>query len=328
MRRFARGALLVSLLALALPAGAAASASSPPAQARGHIRLSLSGAFWVSSRNVTVPGRRLTVEGVATPYVPGQVVAVKIRIGRRLIESGVYRLKPSRRKTFGRFTMPVWSPSSGNLSINVVHAATPRLARVEARTQNVDVVVPAAGPGSTGTFVSLIQSRLAALHYAVPLDGVYDELTQNAILAYRKVRGFARIFTLDGSVISGLLNGIGTFQVRYPGQGRHVEADLTDQTLALINGSQVFRIYPISSGKPSTPTVLGTYHVYSKVPGYLPDGMYYSNFWYRGYAIHGYDPSPTYPASHGCLRLPIDEAIGAYNWIQLGTTVDVYYGAN
>jgi lipoprotein-anchoring transpeptidase ErfK/SrfK len=48
-----------------------------------------------------------------------------------------------------------------------------------------------------------------------------------------------------------------------------------------------------------------------KTPGYLPDGMYYSNFFHTGYAIHGYDPSPTYPASHGCLRLPIDDAINA-----------------
>jgi lipoprotein-anchoring transpeptidase ErfK/SrfK len=125
-----------------------------------------------------------------------------------------------------------------------------------------------------------------------------------------------------------LFAGVGTFPVRYPRQGKHVEADLTDQVLALINGSKVFRIYPVSSGKPSTPTVLGTYQVYMKTPGYLPDGMYYSNFFHTGYAIHGYDPSPTYPASHGCLRLPIDDAISAYQWIQIGTPVDVYYGAN
>ena len=161
----------------------------------------------------------------------------------------------------------------------------------------------------------------------MPRNGVYDELTQNAVLAYRKVRGWVRIFTLDSGVIRGLLDGVGTFQIRYPKQGRHVEADLTDQTLALINGSKVFAIYPISSGKPSTPTVLGTYHVYLRTPGYLPDGMYYSSFFTGGYAIHGYDPSPTYPASHGCLRLPIDDAIQVYNWVTYGTPVDVYYGA-
>jgi lipoprotein-anchoring transpeptidase ErfK/SrfK len=268
------------------------------------------------------------VNGVATPYVPGQVVVVKIRKGRRLVKSGIYRLKPAHNRTRGTFSIRFSSRSAGNLTITAVHKATPQLAHAAAATENVDVVVPAAGPGSTGTFVALMQSRLAALHYAVPQNGVYDQLTENAVLAYRKVRGWARIFTLDGSVIGGLLDGVGTFQVRYPKQGSHVEANLTDQTLALINGSKVYEIYPISSGKPSTPTVLGTYHVYMRTPGYLPDGMYYSSFFTGGYAIHGYDPSPTYPASHGCLRLPIDDAISVFNWIHYGMPVDVYYGAN
>jgi lipoprotein-anchoring transpeptidase ErfK/SrfK len=84
-------------------------------------------------------------------------------------------------------------------------------------------------------------------------------------------------------------------------------------------------IYPISSGKPSTPTILGNFQVYSKVPGYLPDGMYFSNFFIRGYAIHGYNPAPDYPASHGCMRLPIVDALSVFNWLAIGNWVDVYY---
>jgi lipoprotein-anchoring transpeptidase ErfK/SrfK len=87
----------------------------------------------------------------------------------------------------------------------------------------------------------------------------------------------------------------------------------------------VYRIYPISSGKPSTPTILGDFHVYSKVPGYLPDGMYFSNFFISGYAIHGYNPAPDYPASHGCMRVPIVDATSIYGWLQIGNWVDVYY---
>ncbi|MDQ6778853.1 MAG: L,D-transpeptidase [Actinomycetota bacterium] len=340
MQRIARGVFVALLLALLMPWTASAAGTTtttpttpttptttpPPVTppARGTLRLDVEGVFRLNHRNVTVSGRPLSVKGVARPYVPGQVVVVKIRLGRRLVKSGTYRLKPLRHRTEGTFSISLSSRAVGNLSINAVHAATPRLAHSAATTQIVDVIVPAAGPGSTGTFVSLIQLRLAALHFAVPQNGVYDTLTQNAILAYRKVRGFARIFTLDSGVISGLLTGIGTFQVRYPHQGSHVEANLTDQTLALINGSKVYQIYPISSGKPSTPTVLGTYHVYLRTPGYLPDGMYFSSFFTGGYAIHGYDPSPVYPASHGCLRLPIDDAISVYNWIHMGMPVDVY----
>jgi peptidoglycan hydrolase-like protein with peptidoglycan-binding domain len=300
----------------------------PPVLVAGQLRTNVTGVFAVNSRSVTVTGRAMWANVVATPYVAGQVVTVHVWNGRRLIKSQTVALRPSRGGDYGHFSVRFTSGSAGHLNITALHVATPEQARLVAAPKKVDVVVPAAGPGSRGMFVALIQSRLAALHFAVPQDGVYDELTQNAVLAYRKLRGFGRIFTLDGPVIHGLLRGIGAFPVRFPGQGKHVESDLTDQVLALINGSKVFRIYPISSGKPSTPTVLGNYRVYLKTPGYLPDGMYYSNFFYSGYAIHGYDPSPTYPASHGCLRLPIDDAINVYNWVQIGTPVDVYYGAN
>jgi lipoprotein-anchoring transpeptidase ErfK/SrfK len=103
-----------------------------------------------------------------------------------------------------------------------------------------------------------------------------------------------------------------------------VEGDLSAQLLALIDHGRVQVIYPISSGKPSTPTILGRYRVYERVPGYLPDGMYYSDFFIRGYAVHGYDPAPDFPASHGCLRLPISDAISAFDWLALGDIVDVY----
>ncbi|HWC87263.1 MAG TPA: L,D-transpeptidase [Solirubrobacteraceae bacterium] len=350
MARIARGAFALTLLTLLAPVRASAAAApadttpttpppvtttpatpvppAVPAPVDGHLRVALDRVFAVHRQDVTVTGQVLHINGVATPYVPGQVITVEVRRGRRLLKSETLRLRPSASGGDGRFSMRFSSPASGRLSITAVHAATAQQMRFAAAAKKLDVVVPRAGPGARGLFVSLIQSRLAALHYAVPRDGVYDQLTASAVLAYRKVRGWNRIYSLDSGVVRGLLEGSGTFQVRYPNQGRHVEADLTDQTLALINGSKVYAIYPISSGKPSTPTILGTYHVYERTPGYLPDGMYFSSFFIRGYAIHGYDPAPTYPASHGCLRLPIGDAIAVYNWIQYGTTVDVYYGAN
>ena len=53
--------------------------------------------------------------------------------------------------------------------------------------------------------------------------------------------------------------------------------------------------------------------------------MYYSDFFTGGYAIHGYDPAPDYPASHGCMRVPIVDAISIYDWLQIGNGVDWYY---
>ena len=52
--------------------------------------------------------------------------------------------------------------------------------------------------------------------------------------------------------------------------------------------------------------------------------MFESNYFIRGYAIHGYAEVPTYAASHGCLRVPIPDAPAIYAWVRMGTPVDVY----
>ncbi len=89
-------------------------------------------------------------------------------------------------------------------------------------------------------------------------------------------------------------------------------------------GGRVRTIYTMSSGKPSTPTVIGRFRVYEKTPGENSEGMVDSNYFIRGYAIHGYAEVPTYAASHGCLRVPIPDAPAIYAWVQTGTPVDVY----
>jgi lipoprotein-anchoring transpeptidase ErfK/SrfK len=96
--------------------------------------------------------------------------------------------------------------------------------------------------------------------------------------------------------------------------------------LALIDaGGVVARLYPVSSGKPSTPTALGSFSVYRKDFGTNAVGMVDSNYFNGGDAIHGYAEVPTYAASHGCLRVPIPDAPDIYSWVQFGTPVDVYY---
>ena len=153
---------------------------------------------------------------------------------------------------------------------------------------------------------------------------VYDQGTELAIDAYHRLMHWGTYKTIDSRTITYLLNGWGEFKVRYPNHGRHAEGKLSIQLLALIDGSKVDMIFPISSGKPSTPTILGDFHVYSRDPTLAPDGMYYSDYFIRGYAIHGYNPAPDYPASHGCMRLPMVDAIRAYHWLDFGDWVDVY----
>ena len=293
----------------------------PPVKAA--VTLHLPDAFVVHRQVVTVPGRRLYVSGVVRPYVPGQWVSVDSYLGRRLIKSDRLRVKPARNLRFGRFSEKLSSPRAGLVVIKVTHQRTAAMGGFYGQ-RAIAALNKNSHFGSRGPFVALMQQRLAALHVYLPQSGVYDQQTGLALDAYHRLLGWGVSQSLDGRTISALLDGLGAFKVRYPHDGTHVEGNLGKQLLALIYGSKVYRIYPISSGKPSTPTVLGHFHVYQRTPGYLPDGMYFSSFFYGGYAIHGYNPAPDYPASHGCMRLPIIDAISVYDWLNYGDVVDVY----
>ncbi len=324
------GCCLAVLIALAaaVPASAAAAApataTAPAAPVKTSLRLYLPDAFFLHHQALMVTGRTLHVDGVVLPYVPGQWVTVRAAIGRHVIKTDRLRVKPAPSGRYGRFTESLTSNSTGTVAVSVKHAATPQVQSFSAERRYA-LLSTNAGFGSTGRLVQLVQQRLAALHFYIPQTGVYDAGTGWALDAYHRLLGWGTSQALDHRTLIWLLNGWGAFKVRYPNHGKHVEGNLSRQVLALIYGSRVYRIYPISSGKPSTPTILGNFRVYSKVPGYLPDGMYYSNFFYGGYAVHGYDPAPDYPASHGCMRLPIADAISVYDWLNIGDRVDTYY---
>ena len=281
-------------------------------------------AFYVHRQPVTVPGRLLHVTGIVHPYVPGQCVTIKSFLGRRLIKTDKLRIKPSPKGTYGQFTERVRSDGVGTVSVQVTHQRTAQMLGFKS-TRSFDVLDENVGFGSTGPFVNLVQQRLQALHIFIPQTGVYDSWTGWAVDAYHRLLRSGTSQSLDGRTISYLLNGWGEFKIRFPQNGHHAEGNLGLQLLALADGANVQYIFPISSGKPSTPTVLGNFRIYQRTPGYLPDGMYYSSFFIGGYAIHGYNPAPDYPASHGCMRLPIQDAIFVYNWLTFNDWVDTYY---
>ncbi len=113
--------------------------------------------------------------------------------------------------------------------------------------------------------------------------------------------------------------------MRFPRHGRHVEADISRQVVALIGADgKVERIYPTSTGAPSTPTIRGSYRIYRKDFGTNGLGMVHAAYFIRGYAIHGYRSVPTYNASHGCLRVPVPDAKSIFDWVRMGTRVDTY----
>ena len=333
-RRLGACCAALALLA-ALPAGAAAKGPTPPVttpkpaapapvpgQAAGKIQLVLQKVGGTPA--FTMAGRRFVVRGIVIPYVAGQTVKVSTyRDGRKVAVQTVAVLPLG--NGAGQFHLGITSHYSGLMQVNAAHYATPQQAAFSGRSRSLRVVNPNVGPGSSGPSVRLLQSELWNLHYVVPLNGVFDEATGRALIAYRKMENLNRIAYSGREVFVRLIHGVGAFPVRYRHDGRHVEANLTKQVLAEIEpGGRIHAIYTMSSGKPSTPTVIGRFTVYSKTPGTNSEGMVDSNYFIRGYAIHGYAEVPTYAASHGCLRVPIPNAAAIYSWVQYGTPVDVY----
>jgi hypothetical protein len=291
---------------------------APPAQ--GKITLSAKGTF-NKPHSAVLKGHSFTVRGVLRPYVPGEKVVLRAYRNGKKVTAKKLTPKPVPGNQAGVFRFKLRGTRVGRVAVKVTHEASPLLATVRSKALRVQVLSPAVGPGERGPAVRLLQTMLGRLHYAVPRTGVYDAGTQRAVLAWRKVVGASRNEIANSSVFNGLIRGRGRFHVRHPLDGRHVEARLGAQVLALINGSKVVDIYHISSGKPSTPTVRGKFHVYMKTPGTNAKGMVDSNYFIRGYAIHGYFDVPVFAASHGCLRVPIPDAARIYGWLSIGDVV-------
>jgi peptidoglycan hydrolase-like protein with peptidoglycan-binding domain len=278
----------------------------------------------VGGDRVTLVGQPWRVRVVLQPWIDGQTATVRFyRHGHRIATAPVTFQRSATGKS-GIAVVPFTSKLPARVEVRASHLASPQMGTLVAKAVRVNVVALHANPGARGPAVRLLQTRLAALGYVVGQRGLFDDRTARAVLAFRKVTGMARITNASSEVFKALAKGKGRFKLRHPAHGKHVEADLSRQVIALASGGKVERIYPMSSGKPSTPTIIGSFRVYTKSPGYNAKGMYFSNYFIRGFAIHGYAEVPIFAASHGCLRVPIPDAISIYNWLRIGNIVDVY----
>jgi hypothetical protein len=204
---------------------------------------------------------------------------------------------------------------------HVVVSLVPRKGWVgSARKLGVTVVEPALGPEARGGAVLALEQRLRELHYTLrATDGVYGDDDVEAVLAFQKVNGLARTGLVDRALWSRLATA-SVPRARYG--GTHAEIDKTRQVLFLVRNGKVEKVVHTSTGATGN-TPVGLWHVYSKVPGWSWV-LWYPSYFLRGFAIHGYPDVPAYPASHGCVRIPMWLAPSLYTKIPYGGTVRVY----
>jgi hypothetical protein len=182
------------------------------------------------------------------------------------------------------------------------------------------IVEPSLGPGSQGPAVRELERRLSELRLALQrVDGRYDLDTVEAVYAFQRLHGLSPTGRTDARLWQ-LLGSAATPSARY--RGTHIEVDKARQVLLVVRSGVVVRVVHVSTGATGN-TPLGRWHVYRKVPGF-DWVLYYPMYFLRGFAIHGYPSVPPYPASHGCVRVPMWIAQSLYDGHDHGTTVMVY----
>jgi peptidoglycan hydrolase-like protein with peptidoglycan-binding domain/PKD repeat protein len=212
-------------------------------------------------------------------------------------------------------------PTGKTGALRVVLTARPRPGYAPVRrVLSAQVVLPSLASGARGPSVLALERRLAELHYALRgVDSVYGHDTFEAVLAFQKVHGLPR----TGRVEPWLWRRLSLAGVpRAWRGGDYIEVDKTRQVLFVVRGGKVERVLHVSTGATGN-TPLGSWSVYRKVGGW-DWVLWYPMYFKGGFAIHGYPSVPAYPASHGCVRIPMWIAPSLYGTHDYGTTVVVH----
>jgi hypothetical protein len=308
-------AVLAFLVTAPLAAEAAPQAGPPDATVKikvGHLHGGRAPIYG------TVP-----VNGTISPFAPGQRVEVAFYLnGHKLLARRIAVQRGS--GDAGTFKASIVVREDGKYAVAAKHVATAALGADSTVRKSWRVSFPALHAGQCGLVVKGFKKAMAKMGYASGGGRCFDGRTGREVLAYRKVNGMSRTERAGKGLVKDVFGGRGGYHVRYPSAGEHAEVSLAKQVLVLTKGDKPFAIYPVSTGKPSTPTVTGHYTFYRREPGYNAEGMYYSFYWHNGYAVHGYAEVPDYAASHGCVRTFIADQPRIYYQLNYGESIFVF----
>jgi hypothetical protein len=304
---------------LALPAFASGAAAIPAGPPKATVKIKL-GHLHGGKAPIfgTVP-----VIGTIEPFVPGQKVAVTFYFNSHKLLTRNVSVRKGSGET-GLFRASIVVRKGGKYAASATHVANKQLGGDTTLRKSWRVSFPALHPGECGNVVKGFKAALAKMGYVSGGGGCFNGRLGREVLAYRKVNDMNRSEKAGAGLVKKDFSGRGGYHVRYPKAGEHAEVPLSKQVLVLTKGDKPFAIYPVSTGKPSTPTITGHYTFYRQEPGYNAEGMYYSFYWHNGYAVHGYAEVPNYAASHGCVRTFIADQPRIYEQINYGESIFVF----
>ncbi len=265
-------------------------------------------------------GIKVSARIVPSSYAARAVVLVKRdgkTVGRRTA-----RVRHGRLATtivtagIGRFFIEVRLPAASGLSET---AAGGRLS-AQGRTLS---------SGSSGRDVRELTQRLAALKFHVPgIASTFSSYLTDSVIAFQKAYRLPRTGVV-GPETWRKLETANVLEPRYRGPALHIEIDKTRQILMVVRGDAVRAVLPVSTGATGN-TPEGRHQIRWKALStttWLGSGILYRTMTFYGnsFAIHGWYSVPSYPASHGCVRIPIWTADWLYNQSPVGETVYVYH---
>ncbi|HEX7166450.1 MAG TPA: L,D-transpeptidase family protein [Acidimicrobiales bacterium] len=178
----------------------------------------------------------------------------------------------------------------------------------------------------TGRHVRRLQEMLRDRRYWVgSVDGIYGDLTTQAVYAFEKVNGLP----VDGTADPEMRRRLASSSPPRPisASGEHAEIDKHRQVLFVVGGDgTVDWAFNTSTGteEPYTyegetylaDTPPGDWEIYREVDGARESNLgrlYRPKYFHTdGIAVHGYSFVPPYPASHGCVR--VTNAAMDYLW--------------
>lgn len=200
--------------------------------------------------------------------------------------------------------------------------------------------LPGLGKGSTGPEVHAVEQRLADLRYDPgKIDGVFDGATLHAVTAFQKVQSMPRTGRVGQHELD-VMSQVGSPGPMLPSaEPTRVEIDLPRQMIQLYIAGKLERVVPVSTGSGRrycvdrqcavAVTPGGSFRITRRIPGWRKSrlGLLYNPLYFNGgIAIHGAPSVPAYPASHGCVRIPMYVADWFARTVPNGTPVYVLGG--
>jgi lipoprotein-anchoring transpeptidase ErfK/SrfK len=181
--------------------------------------------------------------------------------------------------------------------------------------------------GAQSAAVQVVQQRLVELHLDPgSVDGNFGAATATAIQSFQKLTERDPTGVVDAELWDALAQPLAVAPMVAGAAPTRVEVDLDRQLLVLWKDGQVELVTRVSTGKRSTPTPPGRFHVARRVKGWDdgPFGALYNPLYFNGgIAFHGYPSVPMTAASHGCVRLPMHIAERFPSMVDNGTEVYV-----